>query len=331
MLKKLMSGVIILSLVGCLMVGCTEDEVKEDNNVNDTKQEQQQEEVKEEASESNLDKAYDLVMELAKDNFVENDESTIKILKDEGKLIIQLTLKNVEPEELLQITNDEWNKTIENDAKETVQALIDGLKEAGINDVECVEDVFIDGVTLRVSRVDNTGIVEDNFEKFCSNMRGENRNTNQENETTEEQQNVNSNFYISDVDGCYHCKRCDTIPSKAEYKENTCDTCNGNKSNEEIGQCYDCGEFKPISEMTFNGRSYHCGCLENMLSVEEGYNALVNYVKSTYGDSMECQCEITAQGPDTVTAEVLFPDGGGYWGYVEINLRTQEITAYPAN
>ena len=325
MLRKLISGVCVLGLVCTLMVGCTEEEVKEDNN--DTKQEQQQE-VKEEASESNLDKAYDLVMDLAKDNFVENDESAIKILKDEGKLIIQLTLKNVEPEEMLQITNAEWNKTIENDAKETVQALLDGLKEAGITDVECVEDIYIDGVTLRVSRVDNNGIIEDNFEKFCSNMRGDNRNTNQENETTEEEK-VNSNFYIGN-DGCYHCKKCDTIPSKAEYHENTCDTCNGNTSNEEMGQCYDCGEFKPISEMTFNGRSYHCGCLENMPTVEEGYNMLVNYVKTNFGDAMECQCEITAQGPDTVTAEVLFPDGG-YWGYVEINLRTQEITAYPAN
>ena len=326
MLRKLISGVCLLGLVSSLMVGCTEEEVKEDNN--DTKQEQQQEEVKEEAPESNLDKAYDLVMELAKDNFVENDESAIKILKDEGKLIIQLTLKNVEPEEMLQITNAEWNKTIENDAKETVQALLDGLKEAGITDVECVEDIYIDGVTLRVSRVDNNGIIEDNFEKFCSNMRGDNRNTNQENETTEEEK-VNSNFYIGN-DGCYHCKKCDTIPSKAEYYENTCDTCNSNTSNEEMGQCYDCGEFKPISEMTFNGRSYHCGCLENMPTVEEGYNMLVNYVKTNFGDAMECQCEITAQGPDTVTAEVLFPDGG-YWGYVEINLRTQEITAYPAN
>ena len=326
MLRKLISGVCVLGLVCTLIVGCTEEEVKEDNN--DTKQEQQQEEVKEEASESNLDKAYDLVMDLAKDNFVENDESAIKILKDEGKLIIQLTLKNVEPEEMLQITNAEWNKTIENDAKETVQALLDGLKEAGITDVECVEDIYIDGVTLRVSRVDNNGIIEDNFEKFCSNMRGDNRNTNQENETTEKEK-VNSNFYIGN-DGCYHCKKCDTIPSKAEYHENTCDTCNGNTSNEEMGQCYDCGEFKPISEMTFNGRSYHCGCLENMPTVEEGYNMLVNYVKTNFGDAMECQCEITAQGPDTVTAEVLFPDGE-YWGYVEINLRTQEITEYPAN
>lgn len=324
MLRKLISGVCVLSLV-CLMVGCTED-VKDDN-INNNQQDQQ-EEVKEDVPESNLDKAYDLVMDAAKDKFVDNDEYSIKVLKDEGKLIIQLTLKNVTPDEMLQITNAEWNKRIENDAKETVQALIDGLKEAGITDVECVEDIYIDGVLLRVSRVSNNGIIEDNFEKFCSNMRGDNRNTNQENETTEEQ-NVNSNFYIGN-DGCYHCKKCDTIPSKAEYYENTCDTCNGNTSNEEIGQCYDCGEFKPISEMTFNGRSYHCGCLENMLTVEEGYNALVNYVKSTYGDAMECQCEITAQGPDTVSAEVMFPDGG-YWGYVEINLRTQEITSYPAN
>ena len=163
---------------------------------------------------------------------------------------------------------------------------------------------------------------------LCNNEETQEDITQEKEETQEEK--VNSNFYISNVDGCYHCKKCDTIPSKAEYKENTCDTCNGNTSNEEIGQCYDCGEFKPISEMTFNGRSYHCGCLENMPTVEEGYNMLVNYVKTNFGDAMECQCEITAQGPDTVTAEVLFPDGG-YWGYVEINLRTQEITEYPAN
>ena len=32
------------------------------------------------------------------------------------------------------------------------------------------------------------------------------------------------------------------------------------KKKEEMGQCYDCGEYKPIKDMTFNGRSYHCGC-----------------------------------------------------------------------
>ena len=26
------------------------------------------------------------------------------------------------------------------------------------------------------------------------------------------------------------------------------------------GQCYDCGEYYPVNEMTFDGRSYHCGC-----------------------------------------------------------------------
>lgn len=29
---------------------------------------------------------------------------------------------------------------------------------------------------------------------------------------------------------------------------------------EKTGQCYDCGEYYPVSKMTFNGRSYHCGC-----------------------------------------------------------------------
>lgn len=304
------------------MVGCTEEEVKEDNVDNNTQQEQ----IKNVKPESNLDKAYSMVLEAVKGKELEDDESKTEFIKDDDKLIIKLTMKNIDEKELLTVSNEEWNQSIEQDAKETVQILLTRLKEVGITDVKCVGDTYVNDKFI--TRVDETGIIEDHFNEVVSKIQN---NVHEEKEESANNQKVNSNFYISDVDGCYHCKKCDTIPSKAEYKENTCDTCNGNKSNEEIGQCYDCGEFKPISEMTFNGRSYHCGCLENMLSVEEGYNALVNYVKSTYGDSMECQCEITAQGPDTVTAEVLFPDGGGYWGYVEINLRTQEITAYPAN
>ena len=30
---------------------------------------------------------------------------------------------------------------------------------------------------------------------------------------------------------------------------------------EEKGQCYDCGEYFPVKDMSFNGRSYHCGCV----------------------------------------------------------------------
>lgn len=31
-------------------------------------------------------------------------------------------------------------------------------------------------------------------------------------------------------------------------------------SDQETGQCYDCGEEFPVDTMYFNGRSYHCGC-----------------------------------------------------------------------
>lgn len=34
---------------------------------------------------------------------------------------------------------------------------------------------------------------------------------------------------------------------------------------EETGQCYDCGEYYPVKNMTFNGRSYHCGCVEKRI------------------------------------------------------------------
>ena len=64
---------------------------------------------------------------------------------------------------------------------------------------------------------------------------------------------------------CYLCNNVEAQEKEETQKDNTQEnTCN--TSNEEMAQCYDCGEFKPVSEMTFNGRSYHCGCRP------EGYN-----------------------------------------------------------
>ena len=121
---------------------------------------------------------------------------------------------------------------------------------------------------------------------LCNNEETQEDTTQEKEETQEEK--VNSNFYISDVDGCYHCKKCDTIPSKAEYKENTCDTCNGNTTNEEeMGQCYDCGEFKPVSEMTFNGRSYHCGCRPEGYDTEGYCNLCNEYTNSLRRATLE--------------------------------------------
>ena len=132
----------------------------------------------------------------------------------------------------------------------------------------------------------------------------------------------NNKFYIGN-DGLYHCSKCDRVPRKEEYNNDYCPNCDGEKeeSEEEMGQCYDCGEWKPVSEMTFNGRSYHCGCVDNMMSVEEGYESLCNWVKSNIGEDMQCYSELTAQGPYQVTAEVLYPDGSS-WGYATIDLRT---------
>lgn len=45
--------------------------------------------------------------------------------------------------------------------------------------------------------------------------------------------------------------------SKKETKQNKVQK----QQKEEMGQCYDCGEYKPVKNMVYNGRSYHCGCI----------------------------------------------------------------------
>ena len=49
---------------------------------------------------------------------------------------------------------------------------------------------------------------------------------------------------------------------KQTYYCEWCETNTNHNSNEHIGQCYDCGEEKPAGQMTYNGRSFHCGCTE---------------------------------------------------------------------
>lgn len=46
----------------------------------------------------------------------------------------------------------------------------------------------------------------------------------------------------------------------------------------EKGQCYDCGEYYPVSQMTFNGRSYHCGCVACEVCGTRMAKSDVNYV-----------------------------------------------------
>ena len=55
------------------------------------------------------------------------------------------------------------------------------------------------------------------------------------------------------------CNRCgkETI---LDNETGMCDNC------KDYGQCYDCGEYKLINNMTFNGRSYHCGCAEETVT-----------------------------------------------------------------
>ena len=77
---------------------------------------------------------------------------------------------------------------------------------------------------------------------------------------------------------------------KVETKQTYCEWCEANtnhNSNEHIGQCYDCGEEKPAGQMTYNGRSFHCGCI--VAYCEECGSGLTEESKVKMGDMLFCR------------------------------------------
>ena len=75
----------------------------------------------------------------------------------------------------------------------------------------------------------------------------------------ESKKEVKKGFYIG-KDDVYHCTECDAIADKYDYNNGICSLCGGHYNDPNYGQCYDCGQYKPINKMVDNGRSYHCGC-----------------------------------------------------------------------
>lgn len=77
---------------------------------------------------------------------------------------------------------------------------------------------------------------------------------------------------------------------KVESKQTYCEWCEANtnhNSDEHIGQCYDCGEEKPAGQMTYNGRSFHCGCI--VAYCEECGSGLTEESKVKMGDMLFCR------------------------------------------
>ena len=57
----------------------------------------------------------------------------------------------------------------------------------------------------------------------------------------------------------------DEVKDKKEKDKKYCDWCEdyaGHSTDEHVAQCYDCGEYKKVKDMEFNGRSFHCGCVD---------------------------------------------------------------------
>ena len=100
------------------------------------------------------------------------------------------------------------------------------------------------------------------------------------------------------------------------------------------GQCYDCGEWYSLDQLSYNGRSYHCGCADDQSSYGYSYSDAIriahNYVIENIGSDIEevimsNESDATATGLVTVD---LFVCGEDYWGTIVVSLVDGTIQIY---
>lgn len=99
----------------------------------------------------------------------------------------------------------------------------------------------------------NTSMKEENVEQNNEEVKDkENNKTNKAEEKKEEpKQQEQDKKTVEEKDKEIEEKYCDWCGAKA-----------GHSTDEHAAQCYDCGEVKNVKEMEYNGRSFHCGCID---------------------------------------------------------------------
>ena len=78
----------------------------------------------------------------------------------------------------------------------------------------------------------------------------------------------------------------DNKESKKSDKKEYCEWCEkktDHKSEDHIGVCYDCGKEMKVKYMTYNGRSFHCGCVDQ--GPTENYEFHYHYDNNEYYNS----------------------------------------------
>lgn len=106
---------------------------------------------------------------------------------------------------------------------------------------------------------------------------------------------------------------------ETETKKEYCDWCEDyadHSTDEHMAQCYDCGEYKKAKDMEFNGRSFHCGCVDEEPTEELLIcpNCGKKYPASEMCEDYcpECYEELFIDGDSEVNSELwVCPDCGG--------------------
>ena len=69
-----------------------------------------------------------------------------------------------------------------------------------------------------------------------------------------------------EMNDVYKSKESKVEEKSAKLYCDWCESYTDHNSDDHIGICYDCGVEKAASQMQFNGRSFHCGCVNTVIS-----------------------------------------------------------------
>ena len=284
MLKKLMSGICVLCMVSCLMVGCSSTEDADENN--------------------DLEAAYKIANEKLEDMKEREGEDilgeygTDELVMKDDKLVLNLIFDEGMNEDIAVLDESDWNDLID-DFTEACAFVEDKINEEGY-DVDFEIDIYVENSDIIITRINKNEIIESNYNEYKSQLIERNNNKAKNTETREnksntndenkEYQETNSKFYIGN-DGCYHCLKCNHIPSKEEYNNNVCDNCKN--GGEKIHQCNHCYAYiEPGHEYTINGVIYCEQCAIELQNAElEEEWVCPDCGRTNIGDVL-CECEL---------------------------------------
>lgn len=285
-MKKILG--ILLSLVLCmsLMVGCSSDE--NDNSDQNNQFEEPQ---------NDINRAYGLIKYAIEHTTDENNGvgpfnnyADINVVENDNDVTIEIQVTDKLDEIAADFSDEDWTKSMIEPSLQISDMIYEELGKENI-DIELKIDILTSDRSLIITQITRGQITQNNFNQYKNSItKNTYTNNSQAEQPKQPKQEINKKFYIGN-DGLYHCSKCNNVPSKEEYNNGVCYSCEQHK--EAVQQCYHCYAYiEPGHEYVINGLVYCEQCAIDMQSVELDETWICPDCGRVNKGEVLCECEL---------------------------------------